>query len=174
MGYYVTYNLKEENLNEKYKKSPTYGIAMFSEPKIIKLELLAYCMMDHSDKTIKEIICEINTNVKHLFNVLVKRYREEIYDTIKADGQITFSGWEYAEVDEDAEHEIDTLSEYVIEELILLATVVKTPNYFDESEMFCEKINSINQLLDIEDCIQRNVNKQFMSEHEEYKESTDE
>lgn len=150
MGFQANIN-KITELDERFKPS----FYSNSTPEEIqdkiqeqKLDIISACMNPESIRyTSLKLMCRILVSLieDEEKAIIVKRVEED-------DGKLWYCGWEYAK--EYSEFDKDSILNRMIEDLIILNRVVKTPDYFDESEKFFEKLQHLKDALDIDELIQ--------------------
>ena len=150
MGFQANIN-KITELDERFKPS----FYSHSTPEEIqdkiqeqKLDIISACMNPESIRY---------TNLKLMCRILVSLIEDEEKAIIvrrveKHDGKLWYCGWEYAK--EYSDFDKDSILDRMVEDLIILNRVVKTPDYFDESEKFFEKLQHLKDALDIDELIQ--------------------
>lgn len=147
MSYCRTFKPTEEQIEELKKHTSRYSV--FNNLDTSILELSVYCMQDHSSEKNKEVINAIQMLLMSVkYDCILKAYDNalEKYEEDK-NKEIWYEGRTYDE------EFCDDNFYYVLSELVHLACVVKTPDWFDESEKYSEKKNEINELInEFEDC----------------------
>ena len=116
------------------------------------LELCAYCMCDHSGERLGDVIDRIKMYLSSInYSVKGEVYRD-LADRCEEEGELVFCGWEYLRSEPDME--VDDHMRMALKHLSVFAVVVKTPDYFQESESFYEKMNDISSEIDafVETC----------------------
>ena len=109
-------------------------------------ELCVYCMMDHEGESIYSVMQKISGYLQFINYCVKGEVYRDAADTCERDGDISFCGWEYSRDEPDL-----TENEHVsiaLKSLSVLAIVVKTPDYFSESENFYEKQREITSEID--------------------------
>jgi len=111
-----------------------------------KIELKTYCMLDHSEDKMSDVLFKI----KYYLNGIRYDTRSECYriavEQYEEHGSVWFCGWEHAHEAPDCDY--NDVFRYAMEKLVILACVVKTPDWFDESEKFYEKLNEIDSVIE--------------------------
>ena len=145
MSYYRIFHPTKEQVEQiemRAHRSSFYGF------RSTDIELTTYCMLDHSQDKISDVISHISmllTSIKYdcegtSYRYAVKRYKEDDKETI------WFCGREHDERNYD--DEFDRTMKYSVEKLTELAYVVKTPDWFDNSEKFYEKKSEIQSTIE--------------------------
>lgn len=151
MGYERVFKPTKEVVDKKLTGFNFCGRDYKEQLEEYKKSLAVYCMQDQTDfNKIHEVICNIKTYlglIKSTVLNIQKEATKKEYDT-SVDQTFYFSGWQYKEKMSDIN--ID----YYFERLLILATLVKTSDYFDNSELFEDKLSDINDRINdyINDC----------------------
>ena len=151
MGYERVFKPTKEAVDKKLTGFNFCGRDYKEQLEEYKKSLAVYCMQDQTDfNKIHEVICNIKTYlglIKSTVLNIQKEATKKEYDT-SVDQTFYFSGWQYKEKMSDIN--ID----YYFERLLILATLVKTSDYFDNSELFADKLLDINDRINdyINDC----------------------
>lgn len=144
MSYCRTFKPSEEAVS-KLKKNKSYEDDLNLQKNII----VCRCM---SENPIDDIYT-LNNRLTYLLNtikLLVKNNVEnQIYLDYKSseDNTFAFYGWEYSHDYVDIEEE--TLFNDTLSKLLLMAIVVKTPDYFTNIDTFYDKCNDIAEAVDV-------------------------
>ena len=143
-----------------------------------KKELLVLCMKKHEDApyfNINKRISEIRFKLQSIKHYVDAKTRHDIYEQYCNDenNEFYFCGWEYSRPYE--YDDIESITEQVIEKLILLSEIVETPNYFTEIEYFYDKVNAINGEIEYFcESVSLATDFDIMEEFKEYKLKDDE
>lgn len=167
MGYQKTIKITEDKLSAKYLSSSAFTD---KEVEVSKLELITYCMQDHTNETNREVIKKIQWLVGLHFEMLRQRCLSEIRERVKKDGEMWFSGWEFSHT---SDFDFFETVKNTVEHLVKLTVCVKTPDYFDEDEKFHSKWNEISEEIDAEEIIYDIVGHEFIEEYSGYNEEED-
>lgn len=143
-----------------------------------KKELLVICMKKHEDVpgfNITKRISEIRFKLQSIEHYVDAQTRHSIYEQYCMDdkGEFYFCGWEYSRPYDAPD--MQNVTEYVIEKLVLLSEIVETPNYFTEQEYFYDKVNAINGEIEYFcESVSLATDFNIMEEFKEYKLKDDE
>ena len=146
MSYYRIYHPTKEQMEQiesRAKRSSYFG---YNSKDI---ELRTYCLLEHPQDKINEAISHIwmlLNSIKYDTEALSYSYAVSNYKD-SDDETITFMGRNH-DGSSYNDREIEETIKYVIEKLITLTFVVKTPDWFDEGEKFCEKATEINETIE--------------------------
>ena len=142
MGYEKSFVPTEEAMEELEKNVSRASDAFNS----FKIELKTYCMLDHTKETLSDVISKIRYYLFGLkYDVRSECYKIAV-EQYKEHGEVWFCGWEYSHSEPDSDY--DEVFDYVLEKLVTLSCVVKTSDWFDESEKFYEKLHEINSAIE--------------------------
>lgn len=111
-----------------------------------KLEILVYCMDNHDVNDISNILKNLRYKMRYMEISCYEDYKRSIYEEWLKNGEITFCGWKYSHDEPDLERE-EVYTMY-LESLGLLASVVKTPDYFNDGEKFFTKKRHIKDVME--------------------------
>lgn len=168
MSYQLYIRLPEnEKLDEQFIDD-SIGCLFNITSDRIKLELLSFCMVnDEDDNSISYIIL----NVNKLYNCLVSERKKFYEETLKSNNEIVFCGREYEKQYTNFSEE--SIKHDLCEKLVLFKTAVKTPDYFEDSEKFYEKVSEINEALDIDFMVNEIIDIDFINFYNKYIEDCD-
>lgn len=144
MSYYrVFYPPKEiiDKLEQKAIRANSYN------SDSTEIELRTYCMLDHSNDKIHDVIEHLRLLLSMLsydaismsYKYAVGRYRED------EGNRIEFCGRQYSHAC--PETSIEESYKYVLPKLVSMCCVVKTPDWYEENEKFYDKQNEIDSLI---------------------------
>lgn len=144
MSYERVFKPTQEAVDERLNVFNFCGRDFGEQLDTYKLELAIYCMQDHSDyNKIQNVVDYIKT----MFNLIrsatsnvQKEYTKKEYEESK-DHTFYFSGWQYTN------GPIKTSDAIYVEQLLILATLTKNYDYFDESSRFNDKLEEIKNLI---------------------------
>ena len=144
MGYEIRFVPTEEKMNS-YK--PWNGYEAEKRGKTIKnyeRDLISYCLKDNSDKSTVKIAETIEFNLRMLYGLIEQDEKYNAYKRWKEDEEhmLWYCGWEYSH---NASYDLDSITESTTDRLVILADVVKTPDYFDDGERFSEKWTEVSE-----------------------------
>ncbi len=171
MSFYRTYTPPEDVIKKMEEKGRNSRLSSIDDTKI---ELRTYCMLEHDPNEVCNAIMHIKFLLgsmkydieKSCYRYAVERYNEDDKHTV------WFCGWKYANDEPDSDEE--SVFKYVVENLINLTFVVKTPDWFEESEKFHEKLSEIDSMIEyFEDAMSEVYDFQVMKELKEYEEKDD-
>lgn len=137
MGYQITLKPTEEKMQE-YKpwneeKSPDYT-------NLYKQTLIHYCMKN--DEEFGKKYQSVLMNLRILLNVVKSQVKQEAYYQYKEDGSVWFCGRQYS-IDQHIDEEEEIVR--VLNNLLILANLVDTPNYFTNKDDFNKKFEEIEE-----------------------------
>ena len=165
MGYERTFKPTEEavkNLRNKIIKTD-------NRIDDSKLELYLYCMMDHSDDNMRDVIFKIKSLLHEIKYYAVSneyKYAVDRYDT-DSDKMIWWCGWEYSK--DEPDNSFDSVMKYCLERLSEMTVLVKTPDWFDDGERYSQKANEINYIIEyFEDSIMEATAYEIFKELKEF------
>jgi len=142
MGYEKSFTPTEEAV-DKLKQNVS---KLYDSYDSFKIELKTYCMLDHSTEKISDVLFKIKYYLTGLkYDVRSECYRISV-EQHKEYGYVWFCGWEHSHLAPESDY--DEVLDYVLEKLVFLTCVVKTPDWFDDSEKFYEKLNEIDSIID--------------------------
>ena len=145
MSYYrVFYPPKEiiDKLEQKARRANSYN------SDSTEIELKTYCMLDHSNDKIHDVIEHLRLLLSMLsydaismsYKYAADGYRED------EDNRIVFCGRQYSH--ECPGTSIEESYKYVLPKLVSMCCVVKTPDWYEESDKFYDKQNEIDSLIE--------------------------
>lgn len=145
MSYYRGFAPPKEmidKLRQKAKRARSYN------SDSTEMELRTYCMLDHSDDKINEVIEKIRLMLNILsydtismsYKYAMDRYEEDKYH------EVYFCGHEYSHTY--PETTIEESYKYVLPKLVTMCCVVKTPDWYEDSEKFYDKEHEIDSLIE--------------------------
>lgn len=114
----------------------------------MKIELRAYCMSEHNIDDIHPVIEHIRfilSGMKSGIRSIRYKYAVETYKTDE-DKMIWYCGWKYSH--SECESDEESTTRYAIENLVNLACIVKTPDWFDDNEKFYDKLKEIDEIIE--------------------------
>lgn len=166
MGYERSFMPTEEAI-EEFRRNMSHSSDSHDN---FKIELKTYCMLDHSGDEMSDVLLKI----KYYLNGIRYYMRNECYRIVveqyEEHGTVWFCGWEHSHAGPDCDY--DDVFRYVIEKLVILACVVKTPDWFDDSEKFYEKLNEIDSVLEyFSDEVAIIINYEIMDKLKDYEET---
>lgn len=167
MGYQVTLKFpKDYEIDPKYKPMKLNKTGCFrNTSETIKQEIIQYCMLDHSENP-AEVFRYLRMNVGLLIEYLFDKSREYIMNSIETNGEVSWCGWNYADAESVFDNK-DNLVDSCVMDLALLATVVKTPDYLEDSERFYDKVNAIRDAINIDEIAIEMMDYEFLNQYRE-------
>lgn len=172
MGYQVTFAPTKEQFEEKMKEHfcSTKREEMDELIEKSKLTLAVYCMEQHSSSDINAVISFIQTYLRMIkISVITKQYNHlrELYEQ---EGKFWYCGWEFSKEDGFESDDECKVGSVVIKELIKLACLVNSGDYFAESTIFHTKFEKIMEIIDdFESMCCTDAIKGIINEFSEYK-----
>lgn len=169
MSYYAIFKAPKEKVETLKYNSKNESLLNENIHKT-KMELLVVCMKDNSEIDSHQLYNQIVFYLDSLKFLVEKQTKNATYNQYINDenGEFWFCGWEYAGTYTGIE--LDKAKEYALESLLILSKIVKTPDYFEESEKFTEKVKEINSEIDFFiDTVSRKTDFQIMEEFSEYR-----
>jgi len=145
MSYYRTFMPTEEAVDELRKyiyKNRSYDLDS------MKIELRTYCMSEHNIDDIHPIIEHIRfilNGMKFDIQSMCYKYAVETYEKDE-DKTIWYCGWKYSH--SECESDEESTTRHTIENLVNLACIVKTPDWFDDNEKFYDKLKEIDEIIE--------------------------
>lgn len=171
MSYYRTFSPSEEKMEELRKIARK---SLHNDLEDMKIELQMYCLLEHNPNDISNVIKHIRFTLncmKWLIREECYGYAVNRYDT-EEDKSVWYCGWKYSHGE--CEVEVDKVTNMVVENLVRLAVVVKSPDWFDDNEKFYEKIRSISDDLDyFHDEMSEYYDYEVMNELKEFEDKDD-
>lgn len=145
MSYYRIFAPPKEmidKLQQKAKRARSYN------NDSTEIELRTYCMLDHTNDKIGEVIEKIRLLLNMLsydaismsYKYAVDRYEED------GDHEVYFCGYEYSRTY--PETTIGESYRHVLPKLVTLCCAVKTPDWYEDSEKFYDKEYEIDSLIE--------------------------
>ena len=146
MGYQITFLPTEEKMNT-YKPWNDRAVNYEEVIKNTKRELISYCLKDHTDEDTRKIATNIGFQLRMLISSIELNEKFIAYKRWKEDDEheLWYCGWQFSHP---CEFDKDSILERTIDELTILADVVKTPDYFEDIEKFDRKRTEIIEQLD--------------------------
>lgn len=146
MGYQITFLPTEEKMNT-YKPWNDRAVNYEEAIKNTKRELISYCLKDHADEDTRKIATNIGFQLRMLISSIELNEKFVAYKRWKEDDEheLWYCGWQFSHP---CEFDKDSILERTIDELTILADVVKTPDYFEDIEKFDRKRTEIIEQLD--------------------------
>lgn len=143
MGYEKYLKPTKEAIEELRKYATRTDENMSDESR---LELCVYCMLDHDNKSMRNVISEIERHLRYIEYAIRGEVYRDIANRCEKEGELFFCGWEYSRYEPDLE--ISEHRQMVLKTLSTLAVVVKTPDYFKDQDAFYDKMNDITSEID--------------------------
>ena len=146
MGFQITFVPPEEKM-VTYKPWNENMVNYKEAIKNSKREIISYCLKNHDDDDTRKIATNIGFNLRMLISSIeldekfsaYKRWKED------ADHELWYCGWQFSH---ECEIDKEGVLEQTIDELTILADVVKTPDYFEDIDKFTRKREEIIEQLD--------------------------
>ena len=146
MGFQITFVPPEEKM-VTYKPWNENMVNYQEAIKNTKRELISYCLKNHDNDDTRKIATTIGFNLRMLISSIeldekfsaYKRWKED------ADHELWYCGWQFSH---ECEIDKEGILEQTIDELTILADVVKTPDYFEDIDKFTRKREDIIEQLD--------------------------
>lgn len=178
MGHYLNLKPTKEAIEELKKSTWMNEDSIQSMLNESRHQILVLCLLNNTLEDIHKVERSLKFYLEAIKNVLngdavlsaVNRYNEE-------KGELYYCGLEYTNWEENiySKEELSNTIQRVIEKLLILAIVVKTPDYFGDSERFYEKWNEINEEVDdFIEVISKQMNYQIISQLKEFIEKNEE
>lgn len=149
MGYTAVYKPSQEWMDENIKPW-NYGKKSNNNDNYVedlKLQLSIYCMKKAKNDVFSDydIIKEIRGKLQMIESYSVDEVRRNLYARWEndEDKELYFCGWEWSKEEPDLSKEDHY--KFTLERLVLLKTLVDTPDYFDKSDKFYEKYNEVTE-----------------------------
>lgn len=147
MSYYAIFKAPKEKV-EKLKYDSRNTNCLDEGIHTTKMDLLLICMQDNTESDSYQLYKKIKFGLDSLKFLVEKQTENSVYNRYidDNDGEFWFCGWQYA--GEYTGMELNDAEECVIEKLLLLSKIVKTPDYFEDEDKFLSKINAIISEID--------------------------
>lgn len=139
MSYYAVFKPTKEQLDELYSCDEK---TVQSEIREAERTLKKLCLKDTEGKDISR---SIEFYLRMIEKAIEADVNQIVKNTFNDEGEFWFCGWEYAR---ESQIDYDRVYNCYVENLSILAEIVKTPDYFDDREKFDEKVNAIQEELD--------------------------
>lgn len=172
MSYEVTYVPTEEKMKsyEYQGCEPKNYAKMYRE---IVLGLISTCLKNPDPQTnpIEKLVSKINNAIEQLV-FLAKLYEYGFaYREWKKEKEITYFRDEF---DVETEEELEDEKTRTIKRLYIIASVVDTPNYFDDRDNFEELVREIEEIIEeFEENVQGYYIHEIQEDLKEFKKSYD-
>lgn len=152
MGYEIYFKPTQEAVDQKLNVYKSCGEKLEDNLAQYKLELTLLAMKDFGDKNIHSIITEIRVYlniIKQTILDMQKEYVKKEYETSE-DHSFYFCGHQY---ECDCYYKECDLND-TLKELIIMAALVKTEDYFAEGSKFYTKLDKVESIIDnfVDDC----------------------
>lgn len=138
MSYYKTFVPTEEVM----KKYQTSDIDYFS---IVLLQTVVYCMKQCKEDDMYNAYTKLQNSLKMIDNSV----RDDVYKMIKSqfdnEKKVWFCGWQYAH---DNDYDKKDIMDHTLKQLLVLKTVVPTPDYFEAKQNFDTKLHDIEEIIE--------------------------
>lgn len=151
MSYYLNLHPTKEAIDKLKNSTWINKEAALSMQNESKRSILLTCLSDNDINNHHKIGSFLTMSLKSITNTLkaeaihnaIGRYNEE-------KGELWYCGWQYSQWEENfnTEEGIEKYIQDTVEHLLILAIIVKTPDYFENSERFYDKWNEINEKID--------------------------
>lgn len=144
MSYYRGFAPPKEMIDElqqKAKRARSYN------NDSTEIELRTYCMLDHTNDKIDEVIEKIRLMLYKLSNDAISMSYKYAMDRYEEDEDhvVYFCGYNYSHTY--PETTIEESYKYVLTKLVTMCCVVKTPDWYKDSEKFYDKEREIDSLI---------------------------
>lgn len=143
MGFEIDFIPTKEFIDEKLKPLVKYKSDKNDIP-YLKTDILVYCLGDY-DET-RKVMSRLKFNLKYLYEIIRLEVIQGAVERFEEEGQIWYCGWQYSR--DECDWELDDLVGRTTKSLTILKQSVKTPDYFNENELFYDKINKIDGEVD--------------------------
>lgn len=143
MGYEIHFKPTKEFVDEKLKKELSFKTKS-DEITIAKTSILIYCLGKDDDT--RKTMQHLNFELRFLYQLVRIEVIQDAIETFNKEGEIWYCGWEYSKCE--CQWDLDDLTIRDAKQLTVLKLAVDTPNYFDNSERFYEKMNEIDTIVD--------------------------
>lgn len=144
MGYSITFVPPKEFV-EKTKKEVFLAKETHKYELQTRMEILVYCLNELKEQGVLQACETLAFRLDYLKELAKGAVWKSAFDEFEECGSITFCGWEYSH--EYCDTDYREVFDYTLEELILLKNI-PTPDYFDSSDKWCEKVNEIKGKLE--------------------------
>ena len=139
MSYYAVFKPKKEQLDELYSCDEKTVKSQISDAE---RTLKKICLKDTEGKDVSR---NIEIYLRFIEKAIESDINQMIKDNFNEDNEFWFCGWEYAR---ESQLDYERVFNGYIENLSILAEIVKTPDYFEDREKFDEKVNAIQEELE--------------------------
>lgn len=146
MGFQITFVPSEEKMTV-YKPWNENTVNYVEAIKNSKREIISYCLKNHDNDDTRKIATNIGFNLRMLISSIELDEKYSAYKRWKedADHELWYCGWQFSH---ECEIDKEGILEQTIDELTILADVVKTPDYFEDIDKFTRKREEIIEQLD--------------------------
>lgn len=140
MGYQITFRPPKEFVDTQLK-SRAAASDMTSELRNCKLEAMLLCMKPSEKDKAYNYINRMSYLLRMIYNMVRSNKFQEAIDRFNEDGEIWYCGWNYSH--DECDWELENVIANQIEDMMILKELVTTPDWFDASEKFYEKLNEV-------------------------------
>jgi len=144
MGHQITFIPPKEVVDEKLKPLAGRNSNIESEIKTMVLSM-AIKLMNKTEGPLETEIRTIKFNFKWLYELVKQEMFQYAVARYESDKEIWYCGWNYSH--DECEWNLDDLIENDTSRLMIIRELVRTPDWFEESEKFYEKWNEIEETI---------------------------
>ena len=171
MSYEVHYHPTEEAM-EKYKPwqydEKFYKDETQDRVKTAELELLVYCLENHSEDLTYKVINQIKLFLQIIGQTIEEQEKAKAYDNWKKEGELWYCGRDF----ENTWESIDDFIDLYLSTFTILAKVVPTANYFEVESEFFDKQKEIECRIEgFSDSVRDSVINKITEDLKEFKEN---
>lgn len=174
MGYEIRFVPSEEKMKE-YKPWNEEKEKNKSFLEEYKRDLVHYCMKEHEKAYfITQMSKDLGWKIRLIYSAVEDDEKKRLYYRWKEDEkhEVWYCGWEFSR---DSCFEKDDFIETKINDLLVFADLIKTPDYFEDSEKFYKKLTDVREEVDaiveiFEDIVIHNI----IDDLKEFEEKDDE
>ena len=168
MGYQITFVPSEEAMEPyKFKNLDT---ALRLEKA--RYDLIDYIMKDGCGDRASQQYDFLRFRLGFLFDMVEEDEKKftDLRWSEDPDHELRFSGWEFSKNDFQKKEDV---VDYGIEHLIILSDLVKTPDYFENHEHFCDKLDEVKILIhDFIESARTSVSHMIVNDLDNFKKAT--
>ena len=140
MGYQITFKPTKEFVDTQLKSKAATS-DMTNDIRNYKLEALLFCMRPCEKDNEYKYINRLGYLLRTLYNMVRSNKFLDAINRFDTDGEIWYCGWNYSH--DECEWDLDDVIANQIEDMMIFKELVITPDWFDASEKFYEKLNEV-------------------------------
>lgn len=152
MGYSI--GVKPNDNFDKFRvKVEPYDITKYLV-KYLVYKVMSFDKTDLSVTDVMNIVFDLDVQLDKLITYYKEKERHnltQMFDNenpeYREKGELVFHGWEFCESKRNRV-DLDDTKQYVLDTLFTLMTLTKHYDYYDDGERFCEKRQSVEEVLD--------------------------